>query len=201
MRTPIKTGHWDRRESSSGQRWQSGLAILFIVLFVGCEPNRADLSATATTDQSREHGHAHDEEDHNHEHDHVIVAHKPKNLRDAISKLTVWNSAIASALKKGDRDSAANTASELLDQIRWLPEVAGDSDMLEDDWNEVHLLAHRLDRQLSGLPNQISGSQANGDRAFEFADTSRTIEQAIATLKLIADRQPALHSTNHAQPE
>jgi hypothetical protein len=87
-------------------------------------------------------------DDHEHDHDHaahVDPAHRPENFPDAVDRLIAGHEASRVALSAGRVDEAHD---ELLpiqrDLVKWLPEVAADSDMPEGAWNRVDALSARL---------------------------------------------------------
>ncbi len=84
-------------------------------------------------------------EDHDpfHQHDHHIPRHRPANLASAVIRLRWRQERLddekISAFKREQLQA------EFLDIIRWLPEIAGDSDLPEVQWNIVD--AHSTELQ------------------------------------------------------
>lgn len=79
------------------------------------------------------------EEEH---HGHVIPEHKPLSYRDAISQLDArW-----AKLQSGE--ATPEEKQELTDIVRWLPEIAADSDLRRQQWEIVNVSARQLDQLL-----------------------------------------------------
>lgn len=98
---------------------------------------------------------------HDHHHlEHHTPAHKPANLvagAAAISRRWQMLEAIGDA---GERSTRLERWTELTDIIRWLPELAADSDMPEDSWNRVNSLSEQL---LSRWEPALDRFAAGGD--------------------------------------
>lgn len=84
-------------------------------------------------------------EEHDHEHDHGIPEHKPANFAEAVNQLPRRHKRVAGELKAGHADHAAEQIQQLLDLVRWLPELAGDSDLKKADWEAVQQIATELE--------------------------------------------------------
>jgi len=95
---------------------------------------------------SSEH-HADDEEDHH------IPPHRPANLSAAVTQLEERPAALLKAVESKD-PNAEKLFSELRDIVRWVPEIAADSDMTKQPWDEVHAAALKLEEL---LPEQATG--------------------------------------------
>ncbi len=78
-------------------------------------------------------------EDHDHI-GHVIPAHKPKAFPEAVRRLRELNDRIARGEAEGQPASAPDdrTLNIALDIANWLPEIAAESDMPVNEWNEVN---------------------------------------------------------------
>jgi hypothetical protein len=84
-------------------------------------------------------------EEHDHEHDHGIPDHKPTNFAEAVNQLLRRQKRVAGELKAGHADHAAEQIQQLLDLVRWLPELAGDTDLKQADWEAVQQIAAELE--------------------------------------------------------
>lgn len=102
----------------------------------------APLNACRERATSEATGHEHDPF---HDHDHDTPKHKPANLRAAIASLRYRYDRLAE-LSPGSH-AAHHEREELIDIVRWLPEIAGDSDMPEEQWNVVDRASAELLRQ------------------------------------------------------
>ena len=72
--------------------------------------------------------------------EHHTPAHKPAEFSAAVREVQRR----ATALAGGDAAANEPDLHELLDILRWLPELAGDSDLPEADWNRVSETAGQL---------------------------------------------------------
>jgi hypothetical protein len=76
--------------------------------------------------------------------EHVTPAHRPADYPAAVVRLDVL-------IQEIESDSARDTATidvfaEWTDLIRWLPDMAGDSDLKEPDWNRVNEATRQLEQ-------------------------------------------------------
>jgi len=99
--------------------------------------------------------------------EHHVPAHKPLTFAAAVTELqTRCEEANAQELA-----STPEKFTELLDVIRWLPELAGDSDLGRADWETVQRLSQRLEDLLP--PNR----QADGQLTKGLAAAREIIEE------------------------
>jgi hypothetical protein len=77
--------------------------------------------------------------------EHVTPAHWPADLADAAEKI---RERIA-LVNAEDREMAGTAERELIDLVKWTPEIAADTDMTESDWLPIYEQAERLRVQLS----------------------------------------------------
>jgi hypothetical protein len=75
--------------------------------------------------------------------EHAEIPHKPKSFADGVDSLAHRHAAWFGLEKHGHahtldgRGANSHEWTELLDVARWLPELAGDTDMPEPEWNQV----------------------------------------------------------------
>lgn len=103
----------------AAMRWLCALVVLVSFASSGCSGPEAE------------------EEDHEH---HQIPAHRPRTLPAAAADIRArWVAlpTLAEEARKVHR-------TELADILRWLPEIAGESDLAESEWNEVAAIAPEL---------------------------------------------------------
>lgn len=79
-------------------------------------------------------------EDHHLEH--VIPKHKPRDLAASVVQLELRGAVVLSA------QGTADARRELLDIVRWLPELAADSDLRRPQWERVTLVSRSLEELL-----------------------------------------------------
>jgi hypothetical protein len=101
---------------------------------------------------------------------HAVPAHHPRTFRRAVAEIgrrgaTLSNSGLDAGIRDRER-------LELLDIVRWLPELAADTDLGRRDWELVRDAA----RDLADGVERSSGSGAAG------ADLTGVLEQAMKTL-------------------
>jgi hypothetical protein len=90
-------------------------------------------------------GDHHSEDDHL---EHHVPAHRPHDLAEAVTQISQrWPRLEASPGLAGEERAIA--LAELADIVRWLPELAADSDMEEGPWNRVHAISAQLLTRLS----------------------------------------------------
>ncbi len=124
--TAMRTRHADCRSLLSCMRWLS-VALLLLCL-VGCGG-----ASTAQHDDDEEHHH--------------IPAHRPRDLAAAVVQLEERPAALLKAIDSKD-GNVETLFSELRDIVRWVPEIAADSDMKKQPWDEVHTAAQKLEELL-----------------------------------------------------
>lgn len=82
--------------------------------------------------------------------EHHVPPHRPANFTHAVRDLE-------QRLRELDRGPVSDEQmTELLDIVRWLPEIAGDSDLRKPDWDTVQQTAERLEKQLQNFPTEGS---------------------------------------------
>ena len=102
------------------QRIAYGVLLGFVPAMVGCGPSKESLFEV----------------------DHVVPAHWPKDLGDAATKISE-----KLAVVKSD-PSHAISRKELRDLVEWVPEIAADTDISEQQWIPIHALSATLGRHL-----------------------------------------------------
>lgn len=116
------------------------LIVPLVMLLCGCQ-------GAAETKHEHEHEHEHEhkhEHEHEHEHsEHHTSHHKPQDFRQALAELERQYAEIQ-VLASSRAAELPQELEELVEIIRWLPEIAGDSDMPEADWNVVNAASREL---------------------------------------------------------
>jgi hypothetical protein len=87
------------------------------------------------------------------EHDHEIAAHWPANLADAAAK-------IRSRLDSARVDDAKSNphVKEIEEIVSWVPEIAADTDLAEQDWIPIDNAAEQLSSRLRASGYQMTPS-------------------------------------------
>lgn len=86
-----------------------------------------------------------------HEMDHVTPPHWPISLSDAAEKIRERLSVIgASPSESGTTGAGAmqDAFDELTDLVSWVPEIAADTDLAEQDWNKLYAASEVARKQL-----------------------------------------------------
>ena len=89
---------------------------------------------------------------------------------------------VAEELKGGHHDHAEHELHEMVDIARWLPEIAADSDMPEDQWNEVDAHAAELSDMLENARITIHDGES-----FDYSATQTRVAAIVESLQSIAD--------------
>jgi hypothetical protein len=112
--------------------------------------------------------------------EHHVPEHKPHDLHAAIDQIEDRFEALAHGdVPKTDRMARLK---ELVDIVRWLPEIAGDSDLPEEPWNTVD----QVSQQLAGLLQKAAaGAQAGEPPAL--APLHSTVDAALDKLRTAAE--------------
>ncbi|WP_417735125.1 hypothetical protein [Rosistilla oblonga] len=106
------------------------------------------------------------------EHDHEVAEHWPDNFADAAVKLR--QRLDASADETAD---AKQAEAEIADIVSWVPEIAADTDLSEQDWIPLDNAAESLMANLRSSGNELT--DANRKQTVAFCEL---IEEAIAKL-------------------
>ena len=93
-----------------------------------------------------------------HELDHVTPAHWPSSLGDAAEKLSVRTRTLAQPATSEPQEEIQR---ELVEIVGWIPEIAGDTDMVESDWVKIHQASENVIKQMkSRSPDWTSLSKS-----------------------------------------
>ncbi len=122
-----------------------------------------------------------------HEIDHTTPAHWPVDLNDAAEKMRIRLSNLGT-LDSTHNDGVSVDLKELRDLVGWIPEVAADTDLTEQQWNKVYeasevarkqmqkasQVSPDLAQQIESLCNLLEESQkllvVHDDKAISFSD-------------------------------
>ena len=156
-----------------------GLTAAFSV--AGCGAEKPAAIAGISSDKSAEH---HDHE-HDHLHDHGIPDHKPASFAEAAQQLARRQRLVIGEFKVGHLDHAQEAIQKLHDVIRWLPELAADTDLGEADWNAVQSLSRQMESAVQTWPTlQLKPSDQEVER----------LTGLIAQLKPLAEKTKLEHA-------
>jgi hypothetical protein len=98
---------------------------------------------------------------------HGIPPHKPTSFADAVTQL---NQRHQQLLEAPNGEHTQEQFQQLSDIVRWLPELAAETDLPRADWEAVQRLTRQLEQELAGW--QLGGSVRPP------ADVARFHEQA-----------------------
>jgi hypothetical protein len=129
------------------------------------------------------------------EHDHEVAHHWPDDLADAAAKIR--ERLVPPELGDGhddhheghvhqhdDEDVSQNPQDEIADIVIWVPEIAADTNLSEQDWNMLDNAARSLSADLSETGNELT--KFNREQTLALCDL---IEQV---LPRIPDQLPTL---------
>ncbi|MDX2037638.1 MAG: hypothetical protein SFX72_13380 [Isosphaeraceae bacterium] len=124
---------------------------------------------------------ADDHDDHDEDHiGHEIPAHKPRDLPQAVSSIRALAREFGSA--PSQTPIARDRVEIAVDVARWLPEIAGDSDLPEKEWNLVNDAAIPISKAFETI------AATTGDRSKPIAELDARIRDLEA---IISRAEPA----------
>lgn len=103
-----------------------------------------------------------------HEMDHVLPTHWPADLGDAADKLRQRLRLCQG--EPGETEATTQAARELKEIVEWLPEIAADTDLPEEDWDAIY-------QQVQGLRNQLGDSAKTVAMAAALESLTEIVEQ------------------------
>jgi len=121
-----------------------------------------------------------------HETDHFVAEHWPTSLADAAAKIE----ARVVTLKKGKNEKAFD---ELSDIVGWVPEIAADSELTEEDWIPIH---HASDALSSKLVGGIDS--AGSEKLAEVESFHRLLVERVTILDAIQRSNPGYETTQES---
>jgi hypothetical protein len=86
---------------------------------------------------------------------HEIPEHRPRDFPHAALRIRHRFNQFSKLLEIRDDELVIRKFNELQDIVRWLPELAGESDLPEAEWNEVQNISRSLQTKLAPLGNQL----------------------------------------------
>lgn len=110
---------------------------------------------------------------------HGIAAHHPESFAAAVEQLATRYKALMASLSDNSPVDATIALQELKDIVRWLPELAGDSDLRRADWEQVQRLT--LDLQQRIEPWQTANDAADPGARNHY-------EKIVAELRPLAEK-------------
>jgi len=125
--------------------------------------------------------------------EHHVPPHKPQNLTSAIDQIERRFEALAHDQTSPITDRAIQLK-ELVEIVRWLPEIAGDSDLPEEQWNVVDQVSEQLWPLLQG---QLTRVERGEDFSLEPLHSS--VSAAVQQLCEVAGKSPADAASAHSQ--
>lgn len=83
------------------------------------------------------------------EHDHEVAPHWPSDLADAADKLRTRLDAPVS-------DQSKQVAKEIADIVSWVPEIAADTNLAEQDWIPLDTASNSLSAKLQSSDTEMT---------------------------------------------
>jgi hypothetical protein len=115
-----------------------------------------------------------------HEMDHTQPAHWPVDLRDAKEKLQARESIGRST--DSTPEARQQARQELLDIVRWMPEIAADTDMPESTWNKIY-------ERSESIRKALQSNRSAGEVGPDIESLCQLLEQSITDLAAMQSRQ------------
>lgn len=117
--------------------------------------------------------------------EHHVPEHRPASFAAAVEQIASRHERLRNEIGKATREPVDRQLRELLDILDWLPEIAGDSDLRQADWNLVQQQAHQLADCYQKLDPEVLGGQP-GHCSFD--ELKARIED-LRVLVPVSDRQ------------
>jgi hypothetical protein len=108
--------------------------------------------------------------------DHEIPEHRPRDFPHAVKRIRHRLAQFTMLIEVRDAELAAKKFKELQDIVRWLPELAGESDLPEAEWNEVQQISRSLQTSLATIGNDLDKLGVESWKRFT-ADQESTLTQ------------------------
>jgi len=137
-----------------------GCALLLVMPVVGCQAAESD-----------------------HEAEHIIPAHKPRDYRACVAQLRALHGELLAGPARPEDSLAVHT--ELTDLIRWLPELAAETELDEVAWNQVVQQAE----QMAGVVHPLA-ELPRSQQGVRYIQLASQIEKSVSELARIADLLP-----------
>ncbi|TWT54970.1 hypothetical protein Pla22_26240 [Rubripirellula amarantea] len=155
----------------------------------GCNSSSPTTPPTAST--SDDHGHDdHDHDDHeghdhgDHEgHDHGDHSHDFSTLGDAVAEVEELSGEIGAAFEKGDPESAHDALHHIGDVLGATEQLVKKSELATEDQAVATAAVENLFDSFAAIDEKMHGHDGS-----DFSEVKDTIESAIATLKLTAEK-------------
>jgi len=166
MSSPMSFSHVSEYVAIISTRLGSALLMALLFGVVGCQ-SEADEHA------------AHDEDEHHHHHGH---ADHFRDFPTALKEIDEIRGHLAMELKSKHYRHAADELAELREVLLAIPELAGDSDQPEAEWNQVNQTCQQLLTLCAVWEEQLRAERN------DFSESAR-LERGFTELQRLADRE------------
>jgi len=127
----------DSHRTKNAQMWIDLVRFVALLLLIcGCE--KTALPQASPLPRKTEHSHAENEPHKSHEEEHGILPHKPRTFVDAVNQIDQRGHELLTHRHGHD-------ITEWFDILRWLPEIAADTDLKKVDWEAVVRIGRDLE--------------------------------------------------------
>ncbi|MDB5391026.1 MAG: hypothetical protein JWM11_6672 [Planctomycetaceae bacterium] len=117
--------------------------------------------------------------------EHHVSEHRPASFAVAVEQIQSRHNQIHNEIQTKTHPALDHQLSELQDILGWLPEIAGDSDLRQADWN----LVKQHSQQLANLYQELHQKVANGIRPEQSSfDKMETLNEGLRKLVPASDR-------------
>lgn len=139
--------------------------VLPVAPLAGCGESSKVQASASNHDREHDCDHA----DHNpgcdtdpfHSRAHETSSHRPKGFSDAVADLRARTASLTElGAKARSGKSWQGAVDKLADIVRWLPEIAADSDMPENEWDRVNEQSKALTQLVEPLVSSVHRGEA-----------------------------------------
>ena len=145
-------------------------AIPFASILIACALTLGCGSHDESSHAENEHGHSHD-------HGHSDAIHL--SFGEVVEKIGSHRDAIQTAFANDKKDDAHDPLHEIGELIQRLPTAAAETDMTEEDWNEVK----QISEQLSNAFGKVDALFHDDPSGVPFSDVEEEVQSALTTLQ------------------
>ncbi|QDU82444.1 hypothetical protein Pla110_42010 [Polystyrenella longa] len=161
--------------------------VLIILGLTGCQPSETKPSSLPT-DLKKE------DDDHGHSHG---PSYKPETFAKAVAEIKKRLEHIHVDLTGGHLDHVEDEIITLREFIHWLPELAGDTDMAEGEWNQVQAVSREMLKSCDNVDLKIKQGSLTVE---DLSDLESQLNKQVLLVPFAVDR-PAVSVPLSTKPE
>jgi len=112
----------------------------------------------------------------------VIPSHRPQDIGVAVARIGELHDQIGEEFEEGHAEHVDEAVHVMLDVARWLPEIAADSVLEEEDWNVVKADCESLGHTFDEVHHAI-----HDEEEIDYAETTADVPKIIQRLQKMVD--------------